>query len=118
MSFKKGSTAQHQNLVKSFMVACSKEFPNMMILTYTNGMFRAFDNPDRIIRAGMKGVLDLLVLGNGFYLWFDAKTGNARFTKEQRAFRERLEQINGKIVAFKLSSVESGINEIRGFYNE
>ena len=112
----KGSMKQHQNLVKDFMIQAAGTFDNIMILTYTNGMFRAFDNPDRIIRAGMKGVLDILVLGNGFYLWFDAKTGNAVFTKEQKAFRERLRMINGKYVAFKLTSVEMGLEKIREFY--
>lgn len=89
-----------------------------MVLTYTNGMFRAFDNPDRIIRAGMKGVLDVLFLGPGFYLWFDAKTGKAKFTKEQKAFRNQLEYINGKVVAFKLTDIEKAIETIRGFYDK
>ncbi len=114
---KKGSTLQHQNLVKDFMIAVSKEFPNVMILPYTNGMFRAFDNPDRIIRAGQKGVMDLLVLGKGFYIWFDAKTGHAQFTKEQRAFRDRLTEINEWGVAFKLSSIEYGLKVIREFHD-
>ena len=114
---KHGSTAQHQNLIKEFMIECSKEFELLMILTYTNGMFRAFDNPERIIRAGLKGVLDLLVMGRGFYIWFDGKTGHARFTKEQKAFRERISYIAGDIVAFKLDSVENGIKIVRKFYD-
>lgn len=111
----KGSTQLHQNLVKDFMITACSEFPDIMILTYTNGMFRAYDNPERIIRAGLKGVLDLLVMGKGFYIWFDAKTGRAVFTKEQKAFRERLFQINEKQVAFKLPDVKTGLAVIREF---
>ena len=113
----KGSTLQHQNLVKEFMIEVSRRYENTMILTYTNGMFRAFDNPDRIIRAGVKGAMDLLVMGNGFYLWFDAKTGNAKLTKEQKFFRERLNVINnGREVAHKLPSVEAGLEIVKWHY--
>jgi len=76
-------------------------------------MFRAFDNPDRIIRAGVKGVPDLMVLGRNFYLFFDAKTGNARFTKEQNNFKERLREIAGAELVYKLTSVEQGLAIIK-----
>jgi len=85
-SFDHGSTKEHQDLGKAFCKAVSAEFPDLVMLPYTCGMFRDFDSAERIIHAGQKGVPDWLVLGCGWYLWFDAKTGFAKFTKEQMAF--------------------------------
>lgn len=114
MNNQKGSTAAHQDLQARFIIAVSKEFMDLRVLTYTNGMFRAFDDPDRIIRAGQKGVLDLCVFGHQKYLWFDTKTGNAVFTKEQRYFAEDMQYVNGdKNVALKLKSIEQGLAAIR-----
>lgn len=113
-TFERGSTAKHQDLTNRFMVAVSKEFDDVMILPYTVGMFRDFDTAERIIHAGQKGVTDLVVLGCGWYLWFDTKTGKARFSTEQTAFAERLKEINkGTSHVYKLTSVEQGIDVIR-----
>lgn len=114
MNFEQGSTQEHQNLVKEFTKAVCKEFPDVMILPYTVGMFRDFDSAERIIQAGEKGVLDTVILGNGWYLWFDGKTGHAVFKKEQKAFVARLKEINnGTDHGYKLTSVEQGLNVIR-----
>lgn len=113
-TFERGSTQAHQNLVKSFPVAACKEFEDIVVIPYTVGMFRDFELAERIIHAGLKGVPDLLVLGCGYYLFFDGKTGKARFTKEQTAFKERLKIINkGTDHVYKLTSIEQGLNIIR-----
>lgn len=106
-------TKEHQALLKKFIVAVSKEFPNAIVLTYTNGMFRAWDDPERIIKAGMKGVLDCFVLLKNDWIFFDSKTGKARFTNEQKAFIARCEQVQERPSAFKLSSIEQGLEIIR-----
>lgn len=112
--YEKGSTAAHQNLLKTFTVAACREFDDIVIIPYTVGMFRDFELAERIIRAGVKGVPDTLVLMGGDYIFFDAKTGKARFTKEQLAFKERMKQVNrGKDRVYKLTSVEQGLNVIR-----
>lgn len=107
------NTKAHQELLKKFFVAVSVNFPDAIILSYTNGMFRAFDNPDRIVKAGTKGVLDCFILLKNDWLFFDSKTGKARFTPEQKAFISRCEQVQGRTSAFKLTSVEQGLNVIR-----
>lgn len=108
-----GSTFEHQNLLKAFNKAVSREFPNTLILPYTVGMFRDFDTASRIIHAGIKGVPDLIILGSGWYLILDAKTGHAKFSKEQLAFKKRILEINGKDLVHKLTSVEQGLLLIR-----
>lgn len=114
MNFNSGSTAAHQELIKKFQLEVPKQFPDVMVLPYTNGMFRAWDDPERVIHAGQKGVTDILVLGCGFYLWFDGKTGKAKFTKEQKAFADRIKEINkGTEHVYKLSSVEEGLRVIK-----
>ena len=113
-TFERGSTQEHQNLVKAFPVAACKMFDDIVVIPYTCGVFRDFDSAERIIHAGIKGVPDLLVLGNGFYLFFDGKTGKARFTKEQSAFKARIDSINkGTEHVYKLTSVDQGINIIK-----
>lgn len=120
MNFESGSTAKHQDLVKAFPVAACKEFSDIVVIPYTVGMFRDFELAERIVRAGIKGVPDLLVLGCGFYIFFDAKTGKAKFTKEQAAFKERIKVINkGTDHVYKLTNIEQGLNiikEARKFY--
>jgi hypothetical protein len=108
----------HQNLVKEFSNALSEKFPDIIVIPYTVGMFRAFDNPDRIIRAGIKGVPDLIIFGKGFYLFLDAKTGNATFNKNQRFFKERMQEVAGCDIVFKLKSVDQGLKIIKGFYEQ
>ena len=108
-------TVAHQNLVKQFTVKVAVTFPELIVLPYTVGMFRAFDDPNRIVRAGLKGVFDMIVLGCGWYLFFDAKTGKAVLTKEQRAFKNRVTDLNGgQVHAYKLGSVAMGMDIIKG----
>lgn len=112
-NFSHGSTKQHQDLVKQFQIDFAENFPDLMILPYTNGMFRDFEKAERIIHAGQKGVTDLLVLGRNWYLWFDGKTGLAKFSKEQMAFKNRLKEINGIDVVYKLPSISEGLRIVK-----
>ncbi len=113
-TFERGSTQEHQNLVKRFPVEACKAFPDIVVIPYTVGMFRDFDSAERIIHAGLKGVPDLLVLGCGFYLFFDGKTGKAKFTKEQTAFKTRINEINkGTDHVYKLTNIEQGLEIIK-----
>jgi len=115
----KGSTLAHQNLLKEFSKAFSYRYPELTLLPYTVGVFRDFDSAERIIHAGIKGVPDLIVFGNKFYIFLDAKTGGANFTKEQKAFRDRMKEVNkGKDVVFKLKSVEDGLALVGTFYEK
>lgn len=110
----RGSTFAHQELIKQFRLAVTQNFGlSVMVVPYTVGMFRDFDTASRIIHAGEKGTPDLLVLGSRFYLWFDAKTGKASFTKEQLFFKKRIDALNDYESVFKLTSVEQGIKIIK-----
>jgi len=108
-----GSTEKHQKLLKEFRLAVGHEFDDVVYVPYTNGMFRDFDSADRIIHAGMKGVPDCLILGSGWYLWFDGKTGSAGFTPEQTNWKERMKTLNhGNEIMHKLKSVQRGLDLI------
>lgn len=116
-TFNRGSTQAHQNLVKLFFKEASIKFPNIFIANYTVGMFRDFDSATRIIHAGTKGVPDLLLYGKNWYLFLDAKTGRATFSKEQLAFKKRIFEITGKDLVHKLTSVDQGL-ELIGQYEK
>ena len=114
MRFDQGSTKEHQDLIKDFIKEVSRIFPDVMIVPYTVGMFRDFDSAERIIHACQKGFPYTLILGCGWYLLFDGKTGNARFSKEQAAIAERIKTINkGTDHVYKLKSLEDGIKIIK-----
>lgn len=83
-------------------------------MEYTVGMFRAFDNPDRIVRSGKKGVLDLIVFWPDGYCFFDGKTGKARFNENQLMFKDHMKKMCGRDVCFKLANVESGMEILKG----
>lgn len=109
----KGSTEAHQDLGKAFFKALSAQYPDLVMIPYTVGMFRDFDSAERIVRAGQKGVPDWIVFGNGWYRLLDAKTGKARFSTEQKEFAYRLNVLNSADMVFKLTSVEQGLEIIR-----
>lgn len=116
MSTQKGSTALHQKLVKDFQLEVPKHFSDLIVITYTVGMFRDFELAERIIRAGVAGVPDLIVFGPSLYVFFDAKTGNAVFSKEQKNWKRVMKEINGAERVFKLTSVAQGIEILKGIY--
>jgi len=106
----------HQNLLKEFMKAVTREFSRVIVIPYTVGVFRDFDTAERIIHAGMKGVPDTLVLlSSGQYVFFDAKTGDATFNKNQVFFKQAVMRSCGQDRVYKLRNVESGLVVIRQF---
>lgn len=114
INFNKGSTRAHQDLGKAFLKAASLAFPDIVVISYTVGMFRDFDTANRIIHAGQKGVPDWIIFGNGWYLFFDIKTGKAKFSKEQMAFKKRISEIsNGGEFVYKINSVDQALNIIK-----
>lgn len=113
-SFNVGSTEAHQDLGKAFFKAVSARYTNLVMIPYTVGMFRDFESAERIIHAGEKGVPDWIIFGEGWYLFFDAKTGDANFSTSQKAFKRRIDDLNGGSEhVYKLTSVESGLNIIK-----
>lgn len=113
----RGSTELHNKLKKEFTVMVSRMFPNVIIIPYDVGQFRAFSNPDAIVRCGQYGVPDLIVLGKNYYLFFDAKTGRNSFQKNQKAFAARVEAVNEDKRVFKLSTIKNGLEIIEKYEN-
>ena len=113
-NFDVGSTQAHQDLGKELYKAVSRTYPDLVMIPYTVGMFRDFHTADRIIHAGIAGVPDWLIFGCGFYVFFDVKTGNATFSKEQRAFSIRIKELNkGTDYMYKVKSVDQGLNILK-----
>lgn len=113
-TFNKGSTRDHQELVKKFRTEVSTVFKGeVKTISVTVGMFRAFDDVERIIHSGETGQTDLIVFGKRWYLFFDGKTGKAKFSKEQQLFKNVYDELNGIETVYKLESIEQGITVIR-----
>lgn len=111
----RGSTELHNKFKKEFMISCSWKYENVMILPYDVGFFRAWSNPDVPVRCGKEGVFDTIVIIPNHTLWFDMKTGKATLQQNQKNFKNRLKQIKGYDVAFKVSSVREALNIIEEF---
>lgn len=113
-NFDVGSTQAHQDLGKALYKVVSSTYPDLVMIPYTVGMFRDFNTADRIIHSGIAGVPDWIIFGNGFYVFFDVKTGKATFSKEQRAFALRIKELNiGTDYVYKIKSVDQGLNILK-----
>lgn len=111
-----GSSRAHSNLLSAFDKAVTKERPRVLIIPYTVGIFRDYETAERIVKVGMPGVPDrILLLSNGSYLLLDAKTGGATFSKSQRNFDGAVFHSCGHGRMFALRSVEQGLELIDRF---
>lgn len=100
------------------MICVSKKFNNAIVLPYDVGFFRAYSQPEIIVRCGQAGVPDTIVLGCGWYLLLDMKTGKNKFQKNQVDFKERVAQVNnGRQRVFKISTVNQGLCLIENCYD-
>ncbi len=95
--------AAHQNLVKSFMIAFQKEFPNGRIFQRHVGLFYTVKKVP--IRINMPGMADLWAIIDGKHFEFEIKTGKAKQTDDQK----RWEQIITDLKAYYY--VVTDINE-------
>jgi hypothetical protein len=91
--------AAHQNLVKSFMIAFQKEFPNGRIFQRHVGLFYTIKKtPVRINRPGMA---DLWAIIDGTHFEIEAKTGTGRQTKEQAAWEQTITNLGAHYVLLR-----------------
>ena len=105
-----GSTEMHNKFKKEFMISVSEKFSDVMVIPYDVGFFRAYSQPDIVVRCGQEGVPDTIVLGCGWYLLLDMKTGKAKFQANQKAIKARIAEINkGRERVFKITSVHQGL---------
>lgn len=92
----KGNYTEHQNLIKRFVKLTSLEMPNIINLPYDVGTYRAYSDPDRIVKLGQEGVLDrLIILKGGQVMFLDAKTGKAKLAGNQKDFKQRFLEVAG-----------------------
>lgn len=109
----KGSTELHNKFKKEFMIYVSKEFHGVAILPYDVAFVRAYSQPEVCYQMGQVGVPDTIIFGEGWYRFADMKTGQAKLSHGQVAFRSRMAVINGKTVVYKINSVKQGLDLIR-----
>lgn len=80
-----GSTKAHQELVKNILLYISK-FPYCRAWANNSGVARSMDNPNRIIRFGLKGSSDIIGIYKKNLLAIEVKTGKSKQTPQQKAF--------------------------------
>ena len=115
----KGSTELHNDFKRKFMVVCSRSFPDISIIPYDVGFFRAYSQPDIVVRCGQEGVPDTIVFGDGFYLLFDMKTGKNKLQENQVNYKNRIAEINkGKDKVFKVNTIFQGVELIKREYEK
>lgn len=85
----KGSLREHQELVDAILLALSAT-RKCRAWKQVNGLFRAFDDPEQVIRVGLVGSADVtgFRFGDGKRFELEAKTGEATQTKEQKNFQK------------------------------
>lgn len=96
----------HQILVNDLILAFGSR-SDCRIWKQINGVFRDFHS-QRIVRVGLNGAADLNgICANGRRLEIEAKTGNAKQSKEQICFQKMIEKFNGIYIVAR--DVESAI---------
>jgi len=108
----KGSTELHNKLKKEFMIMVSRTFDDAFAITYDVGFFRAWSNPEIPVRCGVVGVPDIIVFVQTEYVLFDAKTGKAVFSTEQKSFAKTIKEIAGEHRVYKLTTINRGLEII------
>ena len=110
----KGSTELHNKFKKEFMIVVGRQFEFVSIIPYDVAFVRAYSEPEICFQMGVKGVLDTIVFGNGWYLLLDMKTGNSTLQENQKHYQKRIRHINNGVDrAFKINSINEGLDLIR-----
>lgn len=104
---------EHAQLVMAIIVRLKYDGRVGWLVRQNTGTFLSLDGKRRV-RCGWKGQLDILgQLANGRMLAIDAKTGDSRPTKDQRATIDTINKHGG--LAFCARSVQQAVNEIDSF---
>jgi hypothetical protein len=86
---------EHAATVREILARCGAR-SDCRIWPSNTGIGRAIDNPDRIIRFGLKGSADISgIYRHGVRIEIEVKTGAALQSKEQRAFQTMIESFGG-----------------------
>lgn len=108
-----GSYLEHQNLIKKFKTIIQEEIPGIRVFDRHIGLlYTKRGTPIRINIKGMADCYALLPTDFGLlHLEIEAKTGNARQSKEQKVWQKYIEKSGGDY--FILRDIEETIREIK-----
>lgn len=62
-------------------------------LRMNSGLFKPVDDPTRTVRIGIKGMSDLLYIGNGYIAWIELKEKPNKPTEDQVRFIEEMKKL-------------------------
>lgn len=117
MTKKKGSYAEHQNLIKKFKLAAQAEFPDMRFFDQHVGTF--YTKQGRPIRIGTKGMPDVFALyphnNNLIYISLEFKTGSARQSLDQVRWQKLVTSMNG--IYLVVRDTETAIEKLTSLLN-
>jgi penicillin-binding protein-related factor A (putative recombinase) len=112
----RGSTEIHQKVVKKALVLMST--PVSRVWANNTGAGKAIDNPDRIIRFGLKGSSDIIGIYKGLFLGIEVKTGNAKQSSFQKNFEKMICAQGGIYVLIREKNVEHILEIVELKYQE
>lgn len=96
-------TAAHQALVAEILAACGSR-PDCRMWANNTGVARALTHA-AVIHFGLKGSADILGLtSDGRFLAIEAKTGEAKQRKEQKAFGIMVMRFRGRYLVARAAS--------------
>ena len=109
---------QHQNLIQQFKLQVIKEIPNLHLFDRHVGLFYTKNNVP--LKIGLNGQADLYGLYNNgkqlIHIEIEAKTGNAKQSKEQKNWQAFIEKNNGIYILLK-NDINAAILEIKNLLN-
>lgn len=105
----------HQNLLKSTILKTQEIYHDIIFVSQAVGGFKTEKG---FIKFGVKGTPDLffffLFKGELCAGFAEIKTGSGKLTKEQAAFKKRIEELNGLYIIVR--NQEDLLNALRGKY--
>jgi hypothetical protein len=92
--------------------------PVSRVWANNTGAGKAIDNPDRIIRFGLKGSSDIIGIYKGLFLGIEVKTGNAKQSSFQKNFEKMICAQGGIYVLIREKNVEHILEIVELKYQE
>lgn len=94
---------KHQDLLNSTLIALQERFPSGRFFTRHVGMFR-FLRSNGIVKINKPGMSDVWGLYNGRHIEIEIKTGKARLTKDQKRWKELIDDMGCEF--YEIRSIE------------
>lgn len=102
---------EHQKLVDELLFEISGT-GLARVWIQVNGLFRAYHDPERLIKSGVNGMADISgILINGRRLELEVKTGKGKRSEAQENWKKMIEKFGG--VYIEARTVGDTIQQIR-----